>query len=626
MANNPGNRKNGEITVFLSLTLTCICALLSALLASVRVAGSGWYLQLALDSSLDSLMSKYHRDVWEEYHLLMLEFEDEPGLANEMRPFLTSYLEADPSYRLEEAELFVGTPVRMTDRGGEYLEQEILDYMKFGIWDIATGFEVPEASVTGMEEAESIGQIAARYQTDSREILKLEETIEDIGACLQKQKEYLESGRKALRQCNGRRFIAQAEKVKKELKKIPDLVACYEKKADEVAEKIKQTEHFADGRREKVTTDTWSSLSGELAAGHAYTDREGERRRQVKQVEKQAEKNMIIIESAIEKAKSVQEYIDDWEPDDEGDELDEDELWEPVLQAAERFIEDSSFAVPEIRDKATMGVLEQISRMAGGDLLSVVVPGDAEISSASVSAGAFPSQSMKGGDSGTDKTLLLTDTLLINEYIIYHFRNFLSEKDREFRYEQEYILNGEATDRENLSGTVNRIIKLRGAMNLLYLLKDETRKGEADLLAAAITGAAGIAPLTRVVSFFILTVWAFGEAVLDVKTLLSGGKIPFFKQKGDFRLSLEQLLRVNFDAETGEGASQSGLDYQGYLRLFFIMQGRAEKNYRILDMVQKTIGVRQPGFLAKQCAFRVSASCSARGQHVKLRRDASRSY
>lgn len=52
----------GGITVFLSLILTCICALMGGLFESARAAGSGWYMQMALNSSLDSLMSCYHRE------------------------------------------------------------------------------------------------------------------------------------------------------------------------------------------------------------------------------------------------------------------------------------------------------------------------------------------------------------------------------------------------------------------------------------------------------------------------------------------------------------------------------------------------------------------------------------
>ena len=38
------------------------------------------------------------------------------------------------------------------------------------------------------------------------------------------------------------------------------------------------------------------------------------------------------MEGLIEEAEDVIRYIDDWEPSDEEDELDEEELWEPVIR------------------------------------------------------------------------------------------------------------------------------------------------------------------------------------------------------------------------------------------------------------------------------------------------------
>ena len=74
----------GGITVFLSLILTCICALMGGLFESARAAGSGWYMQMALNSSLDSLMSCYHREIWDKYRIFVLECADKERLAAEI--------------------------------------------------------------------------------------------------------------------------------------------------------------------------------------------------------------------------------------------------------------------------------------------------------------------------------------------------------------------------------------------------------------------------------------------------------------------------------------------------------------------------------------------------------------
>ena len=57
-------RKSGQITVFLSLVMLCVCSLVCGLVESARTAGAGWYLKMAADSAMDSVFSGYHRAAW----------------------------------------------------------------------------------------------------------------------------------------------------------------------------------------------------------------------------------------------------------------------------------------------------------------------------------------------------------------------------------------------------------------------------------------------------------------------------------------------------------------------------------------------------------------------------------
>ena len=56
--------KRGEITVFLSMVLLCVAGLICVMLESARTAGARCYLQIAANSSMDSLFSQYHRQLW----------------------------------------------------------------------------------------------------------------------------------------------------------------------------------------------------------------------------------------------------------------------------------------------------------------------------------------------------------------------------------------------------------------------------------------------------------------------------------------------------------------------------------------------------------------------------------
>lgn len=79
-----------------------------------------------------------------------------------------------------------------------------------------------------MTEARAVHGIAEGYQENGRKVLRLEESIEAIGACLQKQEKHLEEMEAAVRQADGSSFFQSAESLEKELKQIPGLVAAYE--------------------------------------------------------------------------------------------------------------------------------------------------------------------------------------------------------------------------------------------------------------------------------------------------------------------------------------------------------------------------------------------------------------
>ena len=76
-------RKGASITVFLSLILVCVSALICALLESARTAGVRYYLQTAADAAMDNLYSNYHRQLWEQYRLILYEGVDEDTLSKD---------------------------------------------------------------------------------------------------------------------------------------------------------------------------------------------------------------------------------------------------------------------------------------------------------------------------------------------------------------------------------------------------------------------------------------------------------------------------------------------------------------------------------------------------------------
>lgn len=633
----PERYVSGSITVFLSLILTCICALMGGLFESARAAGSGWYMQMSLNSSLDSLMSCYHRDIWDQYRIFVLECSDKERLAAEMNPQMEKYLGAAPFYTLKDGKLKIESLDAITGQNGDAFAAEVVDYMKVGVWTLGDEVSGLPGQAKQMTQAREVHDITEGYQENGRKMLRLEESIEAIGGCLQKQEKHMQEMDTAIKDADGTSFFDSAKKLEKELKKIPDLVAEYEKQADRLAKELDISEQGANELKADLEDNNWEMVQKEMQGYRSYLDTDGERRVEVKNTKNIASDNEVILAEAVKKGKEIQDYIDEWEPDDEDDELDEEALWEPVLIITKRFKKDERFRTPAIKDKKKMNVLETVSRLSGTDLLSFCVPQGTKISNSKISNSTFPSKLYGDGksDKGSETKNILTAGLekaLLDEYAAHFFTRFGQEKAGDVHYEQEYILQGKTSDRENLKQTVNELLAVREALNLAALYADAEKRSEAETLALAITGLTGIAPITAAASFFIMTVWAFAESVADVKILLAGGKIPFFKQSGDWKISLSALAEggtsVFADSENGiqSDSDDNGLDYQEWLKLFFLIQEKSSFCYRMMDMIQNRISEKEPGFRMDRCQYGVSVSYSAQGNLIKLGRTSRKEY
>ena len=116
----------------------------------------------------------------------------------------------------------------------------------------------------------------------------------------------------------------------------------------------------------------------------------------------------------------------------------------------------------------------------------------------------------------------------------------------------------------------------------------------------------GLLPLTAVVTFFVMGMWALAEAFVDVRCLLNGGKVPLVKAVSDWQLSLEGVLKIgaegklpdlgenitvwgNETADESRSGSKKGLDLTGYLRMFLFVSYGSEPLFRMMDMMQMNI-------------------------------------
>lgn len=613
-------RRSGQVTVFLGMILLCMCALLCTVVESARMAGARWHLRMAAGSALDSVMAGYHRELWESYRLLLREFGTEEDLEEEFLQYFSTYFEGGGWYPGNSRRASVRQAARITEEGGRFLEQEILDYMKYGIWTMEFSPGETGDLKERLKEAQAVGKTAEIYSGHGREAVRLEEALEELDGCLMEQKELKDKGIQALDEGNGGEFQKIGKELIAELEKTPRLVEKYGKRADELAEKLQESRRRFDEEAKEMGGDARNLLEQEIAQYQSYISKEGERRREIENETAVAEENRILTEAVMEEAEEVEDYIENWEGDDEDEELDEEALWRPVRNHFEKFREERVVCPHGIEDKEKKDILDDLKDLIDKGVLALVVPEGKNVSEKQLQDGALPSfTSRQDGGAENMDGLSVTDRLLVNEYCGKFFRSFLDEGERPMAYELEYLATGKTTDRSNLAEVAEEIFLIREGLNLLHILSDSQKRQEAQQLAALIVGAAGLGPLVWVMAFLIMSLWAAAEAVSDLRILLEGGKVPLWKSGGDWKMSLDNMMDLG---KTGQGERKEdggrGLSYTGYVKLLLFIENREALYYRIMDMIQINIKEKQEDFLMADCAWGVDIQAEICGKHVFL--------
>ena len=607
-------KKSGQITVFLSMVLLCIAALLGALMESARTAGARCYLRIAADSALDSVMAGYHRGLWERYRILLREFGGEEELSEEFKRYFDGYLEAAGWYPAQTEELLVEEAVPVTADGGAHLQQEVMDYMKYGVW--ALDFTEAEAGdvLDGLREASAVQETSRLYGTCSGKALQLERTVERINSLQQEQQELRSAGLRQLAAGDGSGFLQTGRALIKVLEEVPDAVADYGEKADALQAELEEVYRQVEVKMQDMTPQMEAAAREEYERYQSYTARDGERRGEIEALADLAGENLALTQSVMREAEDVMDYIDSWEGE-EDEELDEEALWRPVRRHMEGFAVRILACAHGTADKEKQSFLENIGKIAEDGLLALVLPEGTPISGEEMLGGQLPSA--RGSSSGASGGL--AERLFTGEYCGQFFRHFLdetSENEMGMAYQMEYLVCGETEDRENLGEAAARLLALREGMNLIHILGDAGKRAQARELAAVIVGASGLLPLVEVVAVLVMGVWALGEALADVKALFAGGKVPLIKSGEDWKLSLDQLLALGAEGQLGAETQEKGLGYESYLKLLLFAAEPETLLYRMMDMMQDTIGREEPGFLMEKCAYRVELCAVTGARHL----------
>lgn len=257
--------------------------------------------------------------------------------------------------------------------------------------------------------------------------------------------------------------------------------------------------------------------------------------------------------------------------------------------------------------------LEIIKKVKEMGILALVLKDPDSLSQKAVDLSSVPSgRSLEKGNLPIIKEQSgLSGDVLFQEYLLEHFSYMTDQKKKgALDYQLEYILCGKGSDQENLKGVVNRLLLLREGSNFLYALSNQEMQAQAGALAAAIVGVLAVPGLVTVTKMALLLAWAYGESLLDVRTLLSGGKVALEKTADTWKLSLENLGRITELLQEDGNSDQKGLTYPEYLRMLLFTGKKVQYPMRGLDLIEANLRMEDStkNFRADACMDQIQVN------------------
>ena len=618
-------KRNGSVTVFLALVITCCSALICALTESARTAGARLYVRTMTDAAADSLLSQYHPQLWECYRLLAYAYRDDGTCAQEMENFMKPYVEDCGWNAVSAPEVSVTEKTFLTDGGGVWFEQEILDYMKYGWIDIKLTPDAAEKLWKEMKEAQTMNSILKDYGGQSREAAAMEKAISKIETNLKEQEAYKKTAKSQLLEGKNTEFQNTAEQINIKALALPGLIENFDEKADRFGVRMNELEARHAEQMETLKPENRELVEKQLAEYRSYTDANGSRRRKIDALDDNNENQLTSVKNVRDYADRTEEYIDDYDEEAEGESLDEDELWEDV---ADSWSTEVSIPKTEehtgVRDEKTEKKLEALLDLVNDGCLSLVVPKDRTVSKQKIDTALLPS---KTSVTPRDSTVLrdLMCAAAVDSYAGRFLTSFTDNaKDRPLLYELEYAVTGKASDEDSLGQALAEILVIREALNFIHIMTDPEKYQASWNLALSITAGGATPALTVLIQCLIISVWALLESILDLRLLLLGKKAALFKTKEDWMLN--NIMDIFTFASDREGAdshlkeSAAGINYETYLQMLLFVKSPEERDYRIMDILQTNIRQDDGSFQMKDClyGFHAEIECSSRHMFTLL--------
>lgn len=248
--------------------------------------------------------------------------------------------------------------------------------------------------------------------------------------------------------------------------------------------------------------------------------------------------------------------------------------------------DETSVEMPEEEEN----ILDIVSETKKNGVLSLVLPSDATLSNSAISLESSVShRTLEKGNAKREGSDDWYSNVLLNQYFNNYFSCYTNQKSgHHMKYELEYLIAGKGEDAENLRTVIKELMVVREAVNMASIVTMEDKQAEALAMSVTLVGFTLNPAIIAFVKYAILAAWAFVESVLDLRTLLQGGKIPIIKTHLTWTSNLSELSSL-LSGWSKAKESSTGFDYQSHMAALLFLQNNGKICMRAMDMQEATV-------------------------------------
>ena len=187
-----------------------------------------------------------------------------------------------------------------------------------------------------------------------------------------------------------------------------------------------------------------------------------------------------------------------------------------------------------------------------------------------------------GFDYGTETLMKMITTSVVENTAVFYVYAYDSDP-----YRAAELANaiGRVAPKE-----IGRIVKSGGIEVIDYATLPQSPYSATSLVKYALVGFTGNPGIIELAKMGIVVAWAYAESILDLRTLLAGGKVALIKSAENWTLGLSNLSGA-FSGTQKVKESEDGFSYEDYLQKMLYFETQEKLNYRAMDLIEKNVRV-----------------------------------